>query len=89
MAKYTIRNRKKNIFTILLNIMFHAAMGRFQLELIYYFTYFSMSSHPIVVCFLPVGLSSLIRHFQEVLWVLKFLQERKTQLLDGTTVKNR
>ena len=26
---------------ILLNIMFHAPMGRFQLELIYYFTYFS------------------------------------------------
>ena len=29
-----------NIFKILLNIMFHAPMGRFQLELIYYFTYF-------------------------------------------------
>ena len=27
--------------TILLNIMFHAPIGRFQLELIYYFTYFS------------------------------------------------
>jgi hypothetical protein len=26
---------------ILLNIMFHAPMGRFQLELIYNFTYFS------------------------------------------------
>jgi hypothetical protein len=26
---------------ILLNVMFHAPMGRFQLELIYYFTYFS------------------------------------------------
>ena len=26
---------------ILLNIMFHALMGRFQLELFYYFTYFS------------------------------------------------
>ena len=26
---------------ILLNIMFHAPMGRFQLELIYYFNYFS------------------------------------------------
>ena len=31
---------------ILLNIMFHAPMGRFQLELIYYFTYFSLLSHP-------------------------------------------
>ena len=26
--------------SILLNIMFHAPMERFQLELIYYFTYF-------------------------------------------------
>ena len=34
---------------ILLNIMFHAPMGRFQLELIYYFTYFSPLSHPMVV----------------------------------------
>ena len=28
-------------YLILLHIMFHAPMGRFQLELIYYFTYFS------------------------------------------------
>ena len=27
--------------SILLNIMFHAPIGRFQLELMYYFTYFS------------------------------------------------
>ena len=27
--------------SILVNILFHAPMGRFQLELIYYFTYFS------------------------------------------------
>ena len=39
----------------------------------YYFTYFPPSSHPIVVCFFSVGLSSLIWHFQQVLWVLKFL----------------
>ena len=36
--------------------MFHAPIGRFQLELIYYLTYFSTSSHPTVVCFFPVGL---------------------------------
>ena len=30
-----------NHLFILLNIMFHAPMGSFQLELIYYFTYFS------------------------------------------------
>ena len=53
--------------------MFHAPTGRFQLGLIYYFTYFSPSSHPTLVCFFPVGLSSLIQHFQQILWVLKFL----------------
>ena len=58
---------------ILLNIMFHAPTGRFQLELINYFTYFSPSSHPTLVCFFPVGLLLLIQHFQQVLWVLKFL----------------
>ena len=29
------------VISILLNIVFHAPMGKFQLELIYYFTYFS------------------------------------------------
>ena len=53
--------------------MFHAPMGRFQLELIYYFTSFSPSSHPKIVCFFPVGLSLLIQHFQHLFWVLKFL----------------
>ena len=49
--------------SILLNIMFHAPMGRFQLELIY-FTYFStvVSSNS---CVFPVGLSLLIQHFQQ------------------------
>ena len=28
------------VTSILLNIMFHASMGRFQLELIYYFMYY-------------------------------------------------
>ena len=32
----------------------------------------SPSSHPTFVCFIPVGLSLLIQHFQQVLWVLKF-----------------
>ena len=103
--------------------MFYAPMGRFQLELIYYFTYFhrrpiqrcvfhfcrsfvinmtfstglvgvEVSSSLLyvpelrinlvfylfftvvpsnVVYFFPVGLSSLKWHFQQVLWVLKFL----------------
>ena len=42
-------------------------------ELIYYFTYFSSSSYSTLVCFFPVGLLLLIQHFQQVLWVLKFL----------------
>jgi hypothetical protein len=63
----------KMMLMIILNIKFHAPMGRFQLELISYFTYFSPSSHSTIVCFYPVGFSSLIRHFQQVLWVLKFL----------------
>jgi hypothetical protein len=37
--------------SILLNIMFHAPMGRFQLELIYYFTYFS-TIVPSIICVL-------------------------------------
>ena len=40
------------------------------LEFIYYFTYFSPSPYPSVVCFFPVGRSLLIQHFQHVLWVL-------------------
>jgi hypothetical protein len=56
--------------SILLYIMFHAPMGRFQLELIYYFTYFSPSSHLTLACFFPIGLSVLIQHCQQV---LKFL----------------
>ena len=45
------------IKSILLNIMFFAPMGRFQLELIY--LYFPPSPHLLYVCFCPVGLSLL------------------------------
>ena len=34
-------SNKYSTLSILLNIMFYAPMGRFQLDLIYYFTYFS------------------------------------------------
>ena len=47
-SRYTAQLSQKNIeeiALILLNIMFHAPMRRFQLELIYYFAYFSPSSH--------------------------------------------
>ena len=50
--------------------MFHAPMRRFQLELIYYLSIFPPSSHPTVVCFFSVGLTSLI-HFQSFFWVLE------------------
>ena len=42
----------------------------FLLQLICYFTCFASSSHPVLVCFCPVGLSSLIRHFEQVLFLL-------------------
>ena len=57
---------------IFLNTMFHAPMGRIQLESIIILPIFPPSSHPTVVSFFPVGISSLI-HFQQVLWVFKFL----------------
>ena len=44
----------------------HAPMRKFQLQLIYYFTYFSPSSHLTFVCFFYLGISLLI-HFQQVL----------------------
>ena len=53
--------------------MYHAPIGRFQLELIYYFTYFSSVVPSNICVFFPVALSFLIQHFQQVLWVLKFL----------------
>ena len=43
------------------------------LELIYCFT-FIFHRRPIkYLCYFPVGLSLLIQHFQQVLWMLKFL----------------
>ena len=50
--------------------MFHALVGRFQLELFIFITYFS-TVVPITSCvFFPVGFSSLTRHFQQILWFL-------------------
>ena len=49
---------RTNIF-VLLNIMFHTLMGRFQLELFIFITYF-LNVVPLTSCvFFPVGLSSL------------------------------
>ena len=87
--------------------MCHAPMGRLQLELIYYFTYFStvvptnscvfLSCSLIVVntIFLIglVGVGSFFclltptRSVENVVLTTKGLQERNTQMLDGTTVE--
>ena len=41
-----------------------------RINLLFYF-HFPLSFHITVVCFCPLGLSLLIQHFQQVLWVLK------------------
>ena len=81
---------------ILLNVMFHAPMERFQLELIYYFTYFYtvvssdswmfLSCRPCVVN-TTFSTSTPTRPVENDVLTTKGLQERKIQLLDGTTVE--
>ena len=62
----------ESLKSILLHIMFHELMARFQLELFIFITYFS-TVIPIASCFFfPVGLSSLTRHFQQVLQFLLY-----------------
>ena len=72
----------------ILNIMFHAPMGRFQLELIYFITYFSavvpFSSCVFLSCRPFVVSANML---ENVVLTTKYLQERKTQLLNGTTVE--
>ena len=80
---------------ILLNIKLHAPMGRFQLELIYCFTYFSNvvpskmcvfhSCRPSVV---NTTFSTPTRPVENVVLTTKGLQERNIQILDGTTMEN-
>ena len=47
--------------------MFHALMGRFQLELFIFITYFSTVVALTSCVFFPVGLLLLMQHFQQVL----------------------
>ena len=68
--------------SILLDIMFHAPMGRFQNNL-FLLPIFPPSSHS-MSCFHPIGLWSLMRHFyhpkrpvENVALTTKGLQERK------------
>ena len=81
-------------FPVLLNIMFNAAMGRFQLELIYYSTYFSTVVPSKSCVFLScrhfvvnTTLSMPTRPVENVVLTTKGLKERNTQLLDGTVEK--
>jgi len=66
--------------------MFHAPMGRFQLELIYYFAYF--------FTVVPSSLgqeteenSTPTRPVENVVLTTKGLQEGNTNLLNGTMVE--
>ena len=61
--------------------MFHAPMGRFQLELIYCFTYFS-TVVPSNICSTPT------KPAENVVLTTKGLQDKNTQMLNGTTVEN-
>ena len=73
--------------------MFHAPMGRFCSELIYYFNFFTvvpsnsyvfLSCRPFIVnTIFPTGLVGV----ENVILMTKGLQERNTQLLDRTTVE--
>ena len=70
-------------------------MGRFQLESIY--LYFPPSSQLVYLCFCPVGLSLLLsevtstptRPVDNVVIATKGLQDRKTNIIAGTTVENK
>ena len=78
------------MYLILLNIMLHAPMERFQLELIYYFTYFSTVVPSNICVFLSCGPFVFNTAFSTGLVGVeetKGTQERNTQVLDGTTVK--
>ena len=65
--------------------MFHAPMGR--LELFIFITYFS-TVVPFNVVFFPVGLSSLMRHFQQVLIHFVTNIKRSEKIWTGNRILN-
>ena len=89
--------------SILLNIMFYAPMGRFQLELIY--LYFPPSSQLVYLCFCRPFVvitttvncpsqetevtSTPTRRVDNVVITTKGLQDRNINILAGTTVENK
>jgi hypothetical protein len=77
---------------ILLNIMFHTPMKRFQLELIIIIPIFPPSSHPTDVCFFLQAqarrqTSTHTRPVENAVLTTKSSQERNTQLLEVTMVE--
>ena len=72
------QNKRK--ISILLNIMFHALMGRFQLELFIFITYL------LSVARLGQETEETTRPVENVSLTTKGLQERN-QLVSGTTVE--
>ena len=68
--------------------MFHAPIGRFQLELVIFIAYFSTVAIFTNCVFFPVGLSSLMR---QICWKFRINDERptgkKTKLVSGTMVE--
>ena len=70
--------------SILLNIMFHAPMGRFQLELIYCLTsiFHRLSQETEVT-------STLTRPVENIVITTKGLPDRNIHILDVTTVENK
>ena len=75
-------NSIQSLFVLLCSCYTHYTQIRnntYNLEFIYYFTYFSPSSHPAVVCFFPVGPSLLIQHFQLQLSTVQARRQKKLQ----------
>ena len=65
--------------------MFHALMGRFQLELIY--SNYQFFNHRLIQQLRQKTLQHPTRPFKNVALATKGLQERKTQLLNGTRME--
>ena len=73
---------------ILLKIIFHALMERFQLELIYCFT-FIFHRRPLCPSQETEVTSTLTRPVENVVLTTKDLQDRNTNIIAGTTVENK
>ena len=75
--------------------MFLAPMGRFQLELMYYFTFF-FTVVPSNICmflfcrpFVVITFSTGLMGVENIVIKTKGLEYRNIHILDGTTVENK